>query len=771
MAGSQANANNLPLQLSSFIGRERELGAVKRLLGASRLVTLTGAGGSGKTRLSLQAAAGLLGAYTDGVWFVSLASLSEAALVPQAVATVLGVREQPNRTLTVSLAENLRHNQLLLILDNCEHLVGACAKLAESLLQSCPHLSILASSREALNIAGESVYRVPSLPLPDPQAPLPADLAQYGAFQLFVERATAARPDFALTPANAAAVAWICQRLDGMPLAIELAAAKVKVMGIDQIGARLDDRFRLLTGGSRTALPRHQTLRAAIDWSYNLLSGAERMLLGRLSVFSGGWTLVAVEVIGAGEPLDALAVIDLLTSLIDKSLVNAGEAGGETRYSMLETLRQFAREKLLASEEHHHIRDLHLEYFLTVAEESGSLLGRADKFWLDRLDREHDNMRSALDWCAESGQGVAGLRLADTLASFWYTRDYQGEGRMHLKRMLAQPSAAARSVGRASALIASGFLEHRHGDSIGARALLEESLSIATEAQDAQIMGLALEYLGDVVSSQGDHATASSMLERSVAIWRALNNSGELGRTLILLGEVELLQARYIQAQELLEESVALIRAAGTRNGLAWSQRRLAQAIAGQGDYRPAVALSQASLALNVELGDRQGVAGSLAALAAVAAAQGQVQRAARLYAAVEALVEAMARPLISYDLVAWQRDVAVLRATLDPAALATLWAEGRAMTMDQAIAEAQAISVSERPPRPAPVAPIPAGLTAREVEVLRLLAHGLTDAQIAETLVISPRTVNAHLRAIYSKLGVTTRTAAARYVAELKLS
>src|SRR5713226_5481995 len=374
------------------------MAAVKQLLSSTALLTLTGSGGCGKTRLALQVAADLLEEYADGVWLVELAPLADPALVPQTVASALGVRDAPGRPLTATLTDYLRSKSLLLVLDNCEHLLEAGAQLADALLRSCPRLRLLASSREGLGIGGEQTYRVPSLSLPDARHLPPLErLRDFEAVQLFADRARLSQATFAVTQANALSVAQVCQRLDGIPLAIELAAARVKALSVEKLNERLDDMFRLLTGGSRTALPRQQTLRALIDWSYDLLSPSEGALLRRLSVFAGGWTLEAAEAVCAGEGVEEWEVLDLLTSLVEKSLVLYEERGGEGRYRLLETVRQYARDRLLEAGEAEAVRGRHLGFVLRLAEEAEpKLSGPEQVVWLDRLEAEHDNLRAAL---------------------------------------------------------------------------------------------------------------------------------------------------------------------------------------------------------------------------------------------------------------------------------------------------------------------------------------------------------------------------------------
>lgn len=439
--------HNLPLQLTSFVGRERELADIAALVATQRLVTLTGPGGTGKTRLALQAAADTLEAYPDGVWLAELGALAEPTLVPAAVAAAVGVREEPGRPLLGTLTAALRPKCLLLMLDNCEHLLEGCARLADALLRACPRLTILATSREALGIAGETGWRVPSLALPDAAQPPPvAALTQYEAVRLFVDRALADDPAFRVTSHNASAVAEVCHRLDGIPLALELAAARLRVLPVEQLLARLEDRFRLLTGGSRTALPRQQTLRATVDWSYALLSDPEKTCFNRLAVFAGGFTLEAAEAVCAdAAAVEPAAVLDLLTHLIDKSLVSAGRLpDGTGRCRLLETLRHYARQTLAASGEAAAVHERHARHFLAYVEQAEpALRGPAQLDWLDwldwleRLEREHDNLRAALDWFAEHGPAEDGLRLAAALgsrASFWVTRGYLAEGRQRLAR-------------------------------------------------------------------------------------------------------------------------------------------------------------------------------------------------------------------------------------------------------------------------------------------------------------------------------------------------
>ncbi len=634
--------NNLPIQLTSFIGREKEMAEIKQLLLTARLLTLTGSGGTGKTRLSLQVAAEVLDDFANGVWLVELASLSDPVLVPQTVASVLGVREEPNRPLLTTLTGYLCAKHLLLILDNCEHLIEVCAQLADALLHACPKLHILASSREALGIAGETTFNVPSLSLPDPKhlPPVGAEfvpaLTQYEAVQLFIERALGALPGFTVTNQNAPAVAQICYRLDGIPLAIELAAARVKMLRVEQIAMRLDDRFRLLTGRSRTALPRQQTLRALIDWSWDLLSKAERVLLRRLSVFSDGWTLEAAETIcqdeGWSEALQSSSfilhpfeVLDLLTQLANKSLVMVEhEQGEETRYRMLETIRQYARDKLLEEKEGEQVRQQHLDYFLKLAERAEpELRGPDQKAWLNRLELEHDSLRAALEWSMNS-DAEAGLRLAGALWRFWEIRGYLGEGREWLSQILALPGVSSRTIARAKVLSGAGVLAYSQSSYAAAHALYEESLVIQRELGALGRKGIAdaLHGLGNLALRQENCTEARSLHEESLAIRRELEDRQGIADSLLDLGRVARNQHDWVSAHSLFAESLTIQRQCGNQHGIAATLYQLGNVAAWRGELALARSLYEESLAIGQELEDRHGIADTLNHLGSIAIEQ-----------------------------------------------------------------------------------------------------------------------------------------------------
>jgi predicted ATPase/class 3 adenylate cyclase len=650
-------SNNLPVQLTSFIGREKEIGEVKRLLNEKRLVTLTGSGGTGKTRLALQTAADLLDSFPNGAWLVELAPLSDPDLVPQAVASALGVREQPGRSMQDTLTDYLREKKLLLILDNCEHLIEACAVLADMLLHACPGLKILATSREALGIAGEVPFRVPSLSTPDTGhlPPIPT-LLQYEAVRLFSERAATVFPSFTVTDDNASALSRVCRRLDGIPLAIELAAARVRMLSVEQIAARLDDCFRILTGGSRTALPRLQTLRALIDWSYDLLSESERLLLRRLSVFAGGWLLEAAEAVCADE-VAGMDVLGLLTQLVNKSLVVVDyEQEQDARYRLLETVRQYACEKLAETGEGERVRTRHLAYFLQFAEEASPHLFRTEQLdWLRRLEMEHDNLRAALEWALDGaedkppGPPEAGLRLANALFRFWLMRalcralgdkpgiasalrlkgfqlflDHNPSASLFFEESLVIYRELGDKSGIASTLYNLGQIAQVNVYDIpAARHFYEESLKLHRETGDRRGMAFALNDLGLLAMDQGDLPAAEAFLEESLSLARELGDKDGTAMYLTNLGVVALGQADYPQAVKLFEEGLTIAREVGDKQIIAGDLNGLGRVARFRGDCRQAAELQTESLSISRQMEDKYQTAGTLICLGELARLQG----------------------------------------------------------------------------------------------------------------------------------------------------
>ena len=765
-------SNNLPRQLTSFIGREKEIAEVKRLLSTACLVTLTGTGGAGKTRLALQVGAELLDQYRDGVWFVELAPLSDPALVVKAVASALDVPEQPGRPVDETLVRALPAKHLLLVLDNCEHVLSACRDLADALLRACPHLRILATSREAVGVDGEVTYRVPSLQLPDlRRLPPPAALAEYEAIRLFAERAALSQPGFALTVGNAAAVAQICYRLDGIPLAIEFAAARVKVLSVDQIAARLDDRFRLLTAGARKALPRHQTLRATMDWSYDLLSKQERRVLRRLSVFAGGWMFEAAEAICSGDGVEASNILDLLTQLVDKSLVVAETRDAEARYRLLETVRQYGSDRLQESGEADLVRTRHRNWYLALAEQAHPDLhrGQRGELWLERLETEHDNLRAALEWSEMEKDGAeAGLRLAGALYWFWLRREHWSEARGQLEGALAR-SAEAPPSALPLALCGATQFAWRRGDYALARALGEKGVALCRELGEKECRTQLLVLLGIAAMRQGDYERATPLFDEGLSLCRELANDWVYGMFLLQVGIMARYQGDYERAAALHAQGLSLVREVGDTWTIGYALSRLGFVFVHQSDYGRAAASFTESLPLSRETGSRWISADCLEGLARIASAKGQCEHAARLFGAAEVQRETVGWNLSPPDQPYHDRSMASARAGLEEAAFAAAWAEGRTMTLEQAVEYGLA---SAEPAKPVgqrhPVKGLDADpLTPREREVARLVAQGQTNRQIAATLVISERTADAHVQNILNKLGFGARAQIAAWAVE----
>ncbi len=603
--------HNLPSPVTSFIGRQREIAEVKRLLPTTRLLTLTGIGGCGKTRLALQIARDLLDEYPGGIWLVDLAPLSDAKLIPQTMASVFGLREEIGRSLIATLIDYLRPRSLLLILDNCEHLLSGSIQLVDALLRQCPNLRILATSRESFDILGELVYPVPSISLPI-HGPLPASLKQlmrYDAMHLFIERATFNRHEFTLTKEKAPTVTQICHRLDGIALAIELAASQLKTLSLEEIAQRLGDCFRLLTAGNRAALPRQQTLRATLDWSFNLLSEAERALLRRVSVFAGRWTLEAAEPVCAGESLEASGILDLLTHLVDKSLVVVEATGDERRYRLLETVRQYAHERMREAGELERVQDQHLQFFIGLLEKAQEArYGANQAFWFDRFAKEHDNLRLALSWSIRGGRRESALQLASALWWFWYVRGYLREGLEWLKRMLIT-SKGMRTEPHAKVLNGAGNLARALSDYTAARAFHEEALSIYRALESKRGIAATLSNLGIVTASQDDHLIARSLFEEALSLFRELGNREGTAAVLSNLANVAADQGDYAQAREWIEESLAIRRELAEKGNIALSLIHLGGILRCQGDYRRARALFEESLALAREVEDKHCIA------------------------------------------------------------------------------------------------------------------------------------------------------------------
>lgn len=732
----KTSTSNLPVQRTAFIGRDHELASVKELLlrPEVRLVTLTGPGGIGKTRLGLQAAGDMLDHFPGGVYFVSLAAVNDPSLIPSAINQTLGVRETKGQTAAQVLKEfleNLLSTPLLVLLDNFEHLTPAAAMVAE-LLTMAPNLKALVTSRAALHVYGEHEFPVPPFALPASRSSLPLEVvSQYPAVSLFLQRAIAVKPDFEVTEESTRTVAEICARLDGLPLAIELAAARVKLLSPSAMLTRLESRLQLLTGGARDLPARHQTLRAAMDWSYQLLNADEKKLFRRLSVFVGGCTLEAVEAVCNPNEDFGLDLLDGVASMVDKSLLQRVEqTEGESRFVMLGTIREYGVEQLAASKEDALARRAHAAYCLVLAEEGGlDDSGTERTEWQNRMDVEQDNFRAALEWLTQTGNAEWGLRLGAALFRYWEMREQLTEGREWLVRLLSVKGAAARSKARARVLFAAGVLATEQGDYDSAHRLVKESLEIARELEDKWGVAVSLNALAVNARDQGDVATSRSLFEESLVVWRELGDRVAIARALSNLANVRKLRGEYAPARSLYAESLTIFRELGDRTGAAWSLNHQGDAARAQGEAAAARSLYEESLMTFRELGDRWGIASSLADLgslacdqrdyvvahslysesikifqelehkrgiarllecfASSAAAQLKPERALRLAGAASALRQSLGAPLSASEQAKLETNLEAARNSLANSAGAAAWMEGWVIPVEKAIEDA----------------------------------------------------------------------------------
>ncbi len=729
---TDANPNNLPLQLTSFVGRDQQMTEVKRLLAENRLLSLTGAGGCGKTRLSLQVARDTLPTFPDGIWMVELAAITDPSLVPQMVITTLGLKEEPGRLLTQTLVDHLKSKNLLIILDNCEHLISACAELVDFVLRSCSGLRFLTTSREGLGITGEVIYQVPPLVVPGTEEDIPLkELRQIEAVRLFVERANAVRKGFNLSQENRSTIVQICRRLDGIPLALELAAARIGVLVVEEISKRLDDIFGLLTSGSKTSLPRHQTLRALIDWSYDLLPEPEQKLFRRLSVFAGSWALDSAEAVCSGNGIQESEFLDLHSRLVSKSLVEMeAERRGSTeeaRYRMLGIIQEYARYRL-EEEEGAEIWHRHRDYFLALAEESvRQLTGPEQRTWTLRLEAEHENLRTALEgYSGEGSDALLAMQMAGALGRYFFVRGHWTEGRNILSEILALPENRGPTEFRARALDWTGWLAYWQSDYQQALALLEESLSIWRKVENNPGMAQALNNLGAVAMGQGNYDQARAYHEESLAIRRRYGDQRSIAVSLHNLGEVHLSQGNYDQARAYHEESLALFQKVGHIMGVADSLSNLGAVAEGQGDFDQAQACYEQSLknrrdrqdpmgiaeslhnlgalaerrgecgkarayyeqslTIRRKLGDRMDIADSLERLGTLAAVCGESGRAAKLLSAAKSLRVEINAPTSPAKQQKLNRAISETRSELGEEVFSKEWEKGQAMSLEQSI-------------------------------------------------------------------------------------
>lgn len=730
--------DTLPRPLTSFIGRRQDISALRQILASTRLLTLIGVGGCGKTRLAREVATASRDVYADGVWWADLAPLSDPAFISHALATACQADEKPGEGLEDTIVARLATTNSLLILDNCEHLIEACAQVAQTLLSACPALTILATSRETLNISGETVYAVPSLMLPDDHDSFDA-ITQSEAVQLFIERARSVAPGFMLTQATAAATATICRRLDGLPLAIELAASRVRMLSPDAIAERLTSAISLLTGGSRTALPRHQTLRATLDWSYALLPEPEALLFQRLAVFTGGFTLEAAEAVGGGDA--EMDVLTLLGYLIDKSLVavqripSAHDSQGgqdERRYHLLEVLRQYGVEKLTASGELEHTRRRHYNYFRHLVEPAEpELEGPAQLQWLNLLEQEHDNIRAALQWSIEQTRDDSAARLASHIWRFWLVRGYLSEGRSWLRQALEL--VPERSLTRARALLVLSILSYHHEGYRAAIALVEEALALYRDLGDTKGLATAILNVGILALGNGDYAQAIAYFEESLPLCAQVNYThgaalslSSMGKAALNLGQYERAQAlgiesiamarasgdsrniagsltdlgvtlfmrgEHAQALPYFEESLAIRRLHGDKGGAAHTLLYLGRVALAQGQPAAAHAHFQESLALRLAIGDLEGQAAALEGLGALAAHAGDGATAAHCFGAAVATRERISAPILALDRAFTERWIAVARDLLGEETFACELTAGRALSPEAAGRAPNAVS------------------------------------------------------------------------------
>ena len=754
MKGQTTRPGSLPVQLTSFVGRHSDLTELCRLLAETRLVTIAGTAGLGKTRLAVEVASRMAPELEDGAWFVGLSALAEPALVAREVAVALGIREQLGASDVDRLVAHVQERRMLLVLDNCEHLLDTSAGLVEVLLRAGPGLRLLVTSHEPLRVPGERVWRIAPLPVPASASAFEA-LAASEAVRLFGVRAMLVQPRFRLSPANLRSVGQICRRLDGIPLAIELAAARLEMMSVDDLLDRLEDRFRLLTGGGRTVMPRHQTLRAAVDWGWRLLDGRERVLFRRLAVFPGSFQLAAVEAVCASTGHPAASLLGLLGRLVDKSLVVPEvTAGGRTQYRMLETIRQYAAERLVESGEESDLRSRHAEHFLWLAERAERFERRpAQPEWLAALEAAHDDLRAALAWWRAHDAGRL-VRLANALGWFWIMRGHLGEGREWLEDVIESGSPPPRE--RARALYRLARLAFWQGDYGVARGLAERCIARCRELGEGTEAGWALNLLGSIFAYCGDYQRGRACIEEVVA---TATDEDLLVDALIGLGEVLLQQRALSEARGSLERALTIRSGADARWQTALGVLYLGIAAFFERDYPEARRRAAASLRLFHEMGNRYALSGALDTLAAVALVGRDPERALRLCGAAAGIRERMRGPLAPR----WReivRDFVVqpARAAVGEGADAA-WAAGERLTVDEAVAlalETPARRVARRGP-----------LSHREREVARLVARGMANREIARRLGIAERTVEGHLERMRAKLAVHSRTQIAVWVVE----
>jgi predicted ATPase/DNA-binding CsgD family transcriptional regulator len=766
--------NNLPQQLTTFVGRKREIEEVGTLVEKNRLVTIIGAGGLGKTRLALEVASRASASFPGGIWFADLSEIpsDERRDLAGLVMSALGHEGIIQGGTLHALAAFFRNERTLLILDNCEHLVGSCASLAQDLLSACPGLHILATSRQSLNISGEALYRLQPLAVPGDSASYkPQALGSFEAIELFMDRARSRRGDFELTSRNSQAIADLCRALDGMPLAIELAAACLKVLSVEQIVERLDDRFRLLSWGSRTSAERQQSLQALIDWSHDDLPAEEQRVFRTVSVFRGGFTLEAcAAVLDAPESRFIIS----LAALVDKSLVIHNEVDGASRYVLLETVRYYALERLKKANEENQVRDRHLDFYLSMAEQAAhEFNGQAQADWVRKLGSEYSNLKSALTWAGEAPAGAPkGLRIAWALKWFWVMHGRLDDARASIAGVIDVAGAGDDSSELSRGLNTEALLSWYIGDDEAAGVGYEQALAMARRVGDKESASFALKGLGNLARRHGNNARARALCEEALHLDEQIGDQALIALSLLSLGRVAVQKGTYREATRWLNRSLAMFQDMGDPFGVASARYELALVAVEREVYGKALDLAVSSLEIFRDLGVKFRAAQCLFLLGQIAASTRQAERAAVLYGAAETFLTDIGSNLAVQEQTAHERHEAAARILISNSAWDAAWYKGAAMDLNQALAYARAMRSQmedgmkgengEEQPHMA--------LSHRELEVLRLVAGDLTSPEIAARLSISARTVEAHVQSIFSKLEIKSRKELARYAQENNL-